>query len=108
MSIEIETSPTFMQAVLAEMRELKNQIQHLTGLLAGNIASQDETRLLTFKEAMAYLRTSRSTVYRLMWSGQLTGEKIGVEWRFTRAALDKCKRNVIPVAPASSQYCMAG
>src|SRR6266566_5084592 len=35
---------------------------------------QDDV-LLTFKEAMSYLRVSRSTLYRLMWSGQLTGHK---------------------------------
>ena len=36
-----------------------------------------EDVLLTFKEAMSYLRVSRSTLYRLMWSGQLTGHKVG-------------------------------
>ena len=38
--------------------------------------------LFTFKEAMSYLRVSRSTLYRLMWSRQLTGHKIGSTWRF--------------------------
>ena len=42
---------------------------------------QDDV-LLTFKEAMGYLRVSRSTLYRLMWSGQLTGHKVGSTWRF--------------------------
>ena len=44
---------------------------------------QDDV-LLTFKEAMSYLRVSRSTLYRLMWSGQLTGHKVGSTWRFYR------------------------
>lgn len=43
--------------------------------------------LLTFKEAMGYLRCSRSTIYRLMWSGQLTGHKVGCTWRFYREDL---------------------
>lgn len=47
---------------------------------------QDDT-LLTFKEAMGYLRVSRSTLYRLMWSGQLTGRKVGSTWRFLRGDL---------------------
>jgi excisionase family DNA binding protein len=49
-------------------------------------ATQEGTQnpLLTFKEAMAYLRVSRSTLYRLMWSGQLTGHKVGSTWRFYR------------------------
>src|SRR5690242_21491413 len=44
----------------------------------------EEDILLTFKEAMNYLRVSRSTLYRLMWSGQLTGHKVGSTWRFYR------------------------
>jgi excisionase family DNA binding protein len=38
--------------------------------------------LLTFKEAMEFLRVSRSTIYRLMWSGRLRGNKVGSTWRF--------------------------
>src|ERR1700741_749206 len=50
---------------------------------------QDDV-LLTFKEAMNYLRVSRSTLYRLMWSGQLTGHKVGSSWRFYREDLRAC------------------
>jgi excisionase family DNA binding protein len=49
-----------------------------------------EDVLLTFKEAMGYLRVSRSTLYRLMWSGQLTGHKVGSTWRFYREDLRSC------------------
>jgi excisionase family DNA binding protein len=48
--------------------------------------------LFTFKEAMAYLRVSRSTLYRLMWIGELTGHKIGNTWRFYRADLQASVR----------------
>ena len=50
----------------------------------------DLDALLTFKEAMSYLRVSRSTLYRLMWSGQLTGHKVGSTWRFYREDLRAC------------------
>jgi excisionase family DNA binding protein len=50
----------------------------------------EEDILLTFKEAMGYLRVSRSTLYRLMWSGQLTGHKVGSTWRFYRDDLRAC------------------
>lgn len=50
---------------------------------------QDDT-LLNFKDAMKYLKISRSTLYRLMWSGQLSGCKVGSTWRFRKAALDAC------------------
>jgi excisionase family DNA binding protein len=60
---------------------------------------QDDA-LLTFKEAMSYLRVSRSTLYRLMWSGQLTGHKVGSTWRFYREDLRACVgREVMPMVP---------
>jgi excisionase family DNA binding protein len=46
--------------------------------------------LLTFKEAMGYLRVSRSTLYRFMEAGQLTGYKVGCSWRFYREDLQAC------------------
>lgn len=49
-----------------------------------------EDSLLKFDEAMAYLRVSRSTLYRLMWAGQLTGHKVGCTWRFYREDLRTC------------------
>ena len=44
--------------------------------------AMQEPALMTFKEAMGFLRVSRSTLYRLMWSGQLRGYKVGSAWRF--------------------------
>jgi excisionase family DNA binding protein len=49
--------------------------------------TQEEPSLLTLKEAMAYLRVSRSTLYRLMWAGSITGRKVGRTWRFYRHEL---------------------
>lgn len=57
---------------------------------------QDDS-LLTFKEAMGYLRVSRSTLYRLMWSGQLTGHKVGSTWRFYREDLRACVGHGVPM-----------
>ncbi|HLW00792.1 MAG TPA: helix-turn-helix domain-containing protein [Ktedonobacterales bacterium] len=56
--------------------------------------AQEET-LLTFKEAMGFLRVSRSTLYRLMWSGQLRGHKVGSTWRFYKQDL----RSVVASTP---------
>jgi excisionase family DNA binding protein len=58
----------------------------------------EEDILLTFKEAMSYLRVSRSTLYRLMWSGQLTGHKVGSTWRFYRGDLRACVGRELPIA----------
>lgn len=41
-----------------------------------------ESSLLTFREAMTFLRVSRSTLSRLIASGQLRGHKVGSTWRF--------------------------
>jgi excisionase family DNA binding protein len=63
---------------------------------------QDDV-LLTFKEAMSYLRVSRSTLYRLMWSGQLTGHKVGSTWRFYREDLRACVGREIPLATTHAE-----
>lgn len=73
--------------------------------MAINIELLPEHDWLDFKSAMEYLRTSRSTIYRLMWSGQLHGKKVGVglgTWRFSRAALQACMRDEEARVPASS------
>jgi len=41
-----------------------------------------EPALMTFKETMGFLRVSRSTLYRLIGSGQVRGYKVGSAWRF--------------------------
>ncbi|MDQ2906405.1 MAG: helix-turn-helix domain-containing protein [Chloroflexota bacterium] len=64
---------------------------------------QEEDVLLTFKEAMGYLRVSRSTLYRLMWSGQLTGHKVGSTWRFYREDLRACVGRETPTPVAKLQ-----
>lgn len=61
----------------------------------------DDT-LLTFKEAMSYLRVSRSTLYRLMWSKQLTGHKVGSTWRFYRDDLRACVSTGMPETTVST------
>lgn len=67
-----------------------------------NQASITDDVLLTFKEAMGYLRVSRSTLYRLMWSGQLTGHKVGANWRFYREDLRACISREPAIAPVFS------
>jgi excisionase family DNA binding protein len=69
--------------------------------VTGTSQVQDDA-LLTFKEAMAYLRVSRSTLYRLMWSGQLTGHKVGSTWRFYREDLRACVGREIVSTPVQN------
>ena len=41
------------------------------------------------REVADYLRCHQSTVYRLLYKGGLPAFKLGSDWRFTRAAIDK-------------------
>jgi excisionase family DNA binding protein len=61
-----------------------------------DISAPAPNTLLTFKEAMQYLRVSRSTLYRLMYSDQLVGHKVGSQWRFYLADLQVCVRAAAP------------
>lgn len=67
---------------------------------------QDDV-LLTFKEAMSYLRVSRSTLYRLMWAGQLTGHKVGSTWRFYREDLRSCVGREISMSSLPTNVAMS-
>lgn len=60
------------------------------GVMVNIGITQDNNPLLTLKEAQAFLRVSRSKIYRLMQTGQLVGHKVGVGWRFYRDDLHKC------------------
>jgi len=50
---------------------------------------QVSERLLTTKEVAAYLRVSRSTVWRWCQEQRLPAFKIGREWRISQARLDR-------------------
>jgi excisionase family DNA binding protein len=48
-----------------------------------------ERRLITVKEAAAYLNISQSTVYRMLARGEITALKIGSDWFFEYAKIDQ-------------------
>ena len=62
------------------------------------VQAKMKDQLLTFNEAMDYLRVGRSRIYKLMAGGQLTGYKVGCTWRFYREDLRKCVRRTVSVA----------
>ncbi|HTK06084.1 MAG TPA: helix-turn-helix domain-containing protein [Ktedonobacteraceae bacterium] len=73
-----------------------------------SVATPLDNQILTFKEAMSYLRVSRSTLYRLMWSGQLTGHKVGSAWRFYREDLSASVQMVSIAVPATQTDSVPG
>jgi len=45
--------------------------------------------VLTLEELSAYLRISRSTLYKLVGEGKIPSQKIGRHWRFRKEAIDR-------------------
>ena len=44
--------------------------------------------VMTITELSAYLKISKSTLYKLAQEGKLPGQKVGRHWRFHRDAVD--------------------
>lgn len=45
--------------------------------------------VMTLDEVAEYLRIPRSTVYKLAREGRIPGQKIGRQWRFRRAVVER-------------------
>ena len=45
--------------------------------------------IMSFKEAMSYLKIPRSTLYKLVQEKRVPAIKIGRHWRFSKSTLDK-------------------
>ncbi|MBI5379092.1 MAG: response regulator [Nitrospirae bacterium] len=48
----------------------------------------EKNRVLTLKEAAAYLQLGIPTIYRLAQAGRIPASKVGGQWRFRREVLD--------------------
>jgi len=46
-------------------------------------------RLMTIKEVADYLRLSKVTVYKMTREGKIPASKIGKQWRYNEAEIDK-------------------
>ena len=57
-------------------------------LFAGGIYNGAMDLLLTTKEVIDILKVDRTTIYRMLKDGRLTGVKIGREWRFYRGEVE--------------------
>jgi len=45
--------------------------------------------ILTIEELSAYLRISKSTLYKLVREGKIPSQKVGRHWRFRKEAIDR-------------------
>jgi excisionase family DNA binding protein len=46
-------------------------------------------KVLTIEELAAYLKISKSTLYKLAQNGEVPGQKVGKHWRFRRDIIDR-------------------
>ena len=49
----------------------------------------DHDQVLTIEELAAYLKVSKSTLYKLVQEGKVPGQKVGKHWRFRRQTIAK-------------------
>jgi excisionase family DNA binding protein len=63
----------------------------------------EDVRILTVAELSDYLRVHRSTIYRLVRSGNLPGFRIGSDWRFNVEEIDKWRLEQTAPPPEMGQ-----
>lgn len=51
--------------------------------------TDDQNSILTIDELSAYLKISKSTLYKLAQKGAIPGQKIGKHWRFKKDIIDQ-------------------
>lgn len=45
--------------------------------------------VMTIEELAAYLKLSKSTLYKLAQEGKVPGQKVGRHWRFHKVVIDR-------------------
>jgi excisionase family DNA binding protein len=63
-------------------------------------APDNQRRLMTTDEVVAYLRVNARTVYRLMQTGDLPAVRVGRQWRVRQGDLDEWLERSRSTAPA--------
>lgn len=53
----------------------------------------DTEQVFTIDELAAYLKVSKSSLYKWLTQGKVPGQKIGKHWRFSRAVIDQWLAN---------------
>lgn len=46
-------------------------------------------QVMTLDELAIYLKIPKSTLYKLVQEGRIPGQKLGKQWRFGKAAIDR-------------------
>jgi len=59
----------------------------------------EQNLILTIDDWAAYLKVSKSTLYKLVQEGKVPGQKVGKHWRFRRQTIDQwldSNKNISP------------
>jgi excisionase family DNA binding protein len=59
--------------------------------------------LLTAKQLQDLLQVDRTTIYRMLSDGRLTGIKVGGQWRFSRKEVDDMLAGVVSTKPVETR-----
>ncbi|MCK5232886.1 MAG: helix-turn-helix domain-containing protein [Gammaproteobacteria bacterium] len=51
--------------------------------------TEHQDKVLTIEELAAYLKVSKSTLYKLAQNGEIPSQKVGKHWRFRRDIIDQ-------------------
>ena len=57
--------------------------------IRGALSEMSKSEVMTVPGVAAYLNCHKSTVYRLVSSGELPAFRLGGDWRFLRSQIDK-------------------
>jgi excisionase family DNA binding protein len=63
----------------------------------------EQKRVFTMQEAAEYLKTTRQTIFKMIKTGKLRGNKIGRGYRFLQEDLDKLIRGETEDLKAASR-----
>jgi excisionase family DNA binding protein len=55
---------------------------------------------MTISDLAEYLQVSKSSLYKLVQSGKVTGQKVGKHWRFHKDSIDAWLRSGCPTSTA--------
>lgn len=67
----------------------KRVMDRITLLESGHSMQTKFDDVMTIDELAAYVKISKSTLYKLVQNGKVPGQKIGKHWRFRREAIDR-------------------
>ena len=53
------------------------------------MSQSNSDQVMTLEELAAYLKIPKSTLYKLVQEGRVPGQKLGKQWRFGKAVIDR-------------------